>query len=108
MFEHAHARDLVVLAFVLHVAIVHAAARPPARTGPGARDLFVHIVALIVRQRDAARLNAVMLGCPQDQPAPAATDVEQAFAGLEIQLAADVIQLGLLRRIQAQSSGVLK
>ena len=52
MFEHAHAGDLVVLAFLVHVAVIHVPNFHPVRQAPGG-DLFDQIVALIVRQRDA-------------------------------------------------------
>ena len=37
-----------------------------------------------------------MLGRPQQQRAPARTDIQKTLAGLEHQLAADVIELGFL------------
>ncbi len=55
------------------------------------------MVALLGRQRDAGGVHAVVLGGVQDQRAPAAADIEQAHARLEIELAADQVELGPLR-----------
>ncbi len=63
-------------------------------------DLRAHVIELVLRQRDAARLDAVVLRGPEDQAAPAAADVEQGLAGLEHQLAADVIELLRLRLVE--------
>ena len=52
---------------------------------------------LVLRQRDAVRPHAVVLGGPQQQAAPAGADVEEALALAQHQLAADVVELGLLR-----------
>jgi len=41
-----------------------------------------------------------MLGRPQDQSAPTAADVEEAFAGLQIEFAADVFEFLLLGEIE--------
>ena len=66
----------------------------------GVRDTFARQFELAVRQRDADRADAVVLGRVQDQPAPAAADVEEAFAGAQTQLAADQVELGELRVLQ--------
>ena len=41
--------------------------------------------------------HAVVLGGVQDQRAPAAADVEQPHARLQVELAADQVELGALR-----------
>jgi hypothetical protein len=43
----------------------------------------LHMVELVARQRDAMGLH-VMLGRPEDQPAPARAYVPEALAGLEL------------------------
>jgi hypothetical protein len=55
---------------------------------------------LLFRQRDAERLDAMMLCRPQDQAAPAAADVEEAFAGPQVELATNVFEFLLLCEIQ--------
>jgi len=43
-----------------------------------------------------------VLGRPQQQGAPSGADVEVALAGLQHQLAADVVELGFLRLRQRE------
>ena len=57
---------------------------------------------LVARQRDARGIHAVVLGSPQQQAAPAGADVEEALALAQLQLAADVVELGLLRLGQCE------
>src|SRR6266480_3792770 len=45
-------------------------------------------------------MNAVMTSGRHDQPAPATSDIEQAFSRFEAKLAADVIELLSLRTVQ--------
>ena len=68
---------------------------PVLQTFFGNQALHMHV--LVVRQRDAGGVHAVVLGGPQQQPAPARADVQKTLARLQPQLAADVLQLGLLR-----------
>ena len=60
-------------------------------------DEPLHMRMLIARQRDARGVHAVVLGRPQQQAAPARADVQEPVPGLQLQLAADVVELGLLR-----------
>src|SRR3954470_15897196 len=48
---------------------------PPAQ--PALLDQPVHVGVLVLRQRDAGGVDAVVLGRPQQQPAPAGADVEE-------------------------------
>ncbi|MCY1550216.1 hypothetical protein D9M68_864520 [compost metagenome] len=57
---------------------------------------------LVLRQRDAGGLHAVVLGRPEQQPAPAGADVEEALALAQHELAADVVELGFLRLRQRE------
>ena len=104
MLEHADAGDLVVQRGRGQVEIVPKLdADAFLQTGlldPG-RDEIV----LILRQRDAGRLDAVMLRRPEDQATPAAADVEHPLAGRETKLAADVIELLLLRLVERVAFG---
>ena len=63
----------------------------------------LHMIELVARQRDAMGVHAIMLGRPEDQPAPAGAYVPEALARLELELFADVIELGLLRLRQAHA-----
>ena len=80
MLEHADARDLVVLHVVGEIEII---AQLHAHTilESSRCDLRDNEVALISGKRDAGRLDAVVLRSPEDQTAPAATDVQQRLAG---------------------------
>ena len=99
MLEHADAGDLVVLHALGQVEIV-AKLDVHAILEPARGDFGDDEVALILRQRDAGRLDAVMLRRPEDQATPAAADVEHPLAGRETKLAADVIELLLLRVVE--------
>ncbi|MPM21501.1 hypothetical protein SDC9_67945 [bioreactor metagenome] len=43
-----------------------------------------------------------MLGGPPQQATPARTHIQKTLAGLQVQLAADVVELGLLRLRQTE------
>ena len=76
----------------------------PAR--PELLDLLARQGELLLRQRHAVRLDAVMARGVADQRAPAAADVEEAIARLQPQLPADHVELVALgacrdRRVQS-------
>ena len=96
MLEHANRRYFVKGPVFGQVAVVAQLDAHPLAQALGVYQLL-HMRMLVFRQRDAGRIDAVMLGRPQQQRAPAGADVEEAFAGLEHQLAADVVELGFLR-----------
>src|SRR6185312_9235666 len=62
-------------------------------------DAAARPLVLLRAQRDADAVDAVALGGEAQQPAPAAADIEQPLFRPELQLAADVIELLLLRRV---------
>ena len=102
VLEHADAGDLVEVRraeALLEFAIIELQDLDAIRQS-GVRDTFACQFELAVRQRDADRVHAVVLGGVQGQPAPAAADVEEAFAGAQTQLAADQVELGELRVLQ--------
>ena len=100
MLEHADADDLVEHGVARHVPII-----PEFHADPILQPFFINqaqtVLVLVAAEGDAVGDYAIMHGGPTDQRAPAATDVEQAFAGFEPQLAADVIKLVALRLVQA-------
>src|SRR4249920_1503214 len=57
-------------------------------------------LGLLGAYRQTYRLHAVVAGGMNDQGAPTATQVEQAQPRPQAQLAADVIELGILRRAE--------
>ena len=63
-------------------------------------DALVRELGLRLGQRHAERFHAVVLDRVHDEPAPAAADVEEPFALAQPQLAADVVELLLLRRVE--------
>src|SRR6185295_7482155 len=96
---HAHARNLVERA-VVDLAVVGDAdlkavgeARAP--------DALAGVLGLGLGQGHADALDAVARGGVDEQGAPAAADVEQSLAGREAQLAADELELALLRGLEA-------
>ena len=81
-------------------------------TEPLALDRRLRPRGLLAGQRHAERTDAVLARGMANHPAPAATDVEQAHAGLEAELAGDQLVLGRLRlveviaRVAEQRTGV--
>ena len=65
-------------------------------------DEPLHMRMLVARQRDAGCIHPVMFGRPQQQAAPARPNVQKPVARLQLQLAADVVELGLLRLGQGE------
>ena len=106
MLEHADRGDLVEGLGLRQLAVVAQLDRDAA-----AQAAFVDQPAdmrvLVFAQRDAVRLHAVVFGGPQQQRAPAGTDVEETFARAQHQLAADVVELGFLR-LHERHAGVAK
>ena len=98
MLEHADAGDLVVTAELGYVAIVLQPDFAAILQTEGG-DAFFRIGVLVVGQRHADRVRA-LLRRADDQPAPAAADVEQAVAGPQENLAQDVVELVALRLVQ--------
>ena len=99
VLEHADRADGVVRT-VVHVAEVGEAhldaVAQAALGGPLAGQL-----GLRTRERDADGVHAVVLGRVQQHAAPPTADVEEAHAGLEVELAADelvLVRLGVLQR----------
>ena len=68
---------------------------------PARADFLAHVIELVLRQRDAGRVDAVVLGRVQKisppQPQPMSSS---AFTGGETQLAADVLELLFLRFVE--------
>ncbi|MPN41460.1 hypothetical protein SDC9_189006 [bioreactor metagenome] len=102
VLEHADRADLVERLHITHLPVV-AQLDPDLALQALLGDQVLHMLELVARQRDAMGLHAVMLGRPEDQPAPTGTDIPEALARLELELFADVIELGLLRLGQAHA-----
>ena len=96
MLEHAHRGDLVEALRLVQFAVV-----AQFHAHPALQALFLdqplNMRMLVLRQRDAGGVDAVVLRRPHQQAAPAGADVQELLAGLEHQLAADVVELGFLR-----------
>ena len=99
VLEHPHADQLVVAFRRIEFPIV--AHFDPATVGKsGPADPFVCQLGLGLVQRDPVGLDAVLPRRVEGQSSPSASDVEQAFAPLQPQLPADVVQLPFLGGIQ--------
>ena len=100
VLDHPDRGDLVVAGVgrqVAHVEVLD----PTALAESERRDALGGVVGLGARQGDAVGADAVVLGGPDGEAAPAAADVEQALVAAQAQLAADQIELvglGLLER----------
>ena len=102
MFQHADADDTVISpAFFNQVAVVDQVdLHLPLQ--PQGFNAFLPLFPLFVAQRAAIALYAVFLRRFDEQVAPAAADVKQAHARLQMQLfqnIVDLIVLGLFERI---------
>src|SRR5262249_5087680 len=96
VLEHSHARDLVV-EHVLGQLLVVPELDADATGEPARGNLAFDVPELMLRQRDARRVDAVALCGPEHEAAPAAADVEERLAGGKPELAADMVQLARLR-----------
>ena len=95
VLEHAHRGDLVEGLRHLQLTVVAQLHADPALQA-ARLDQLLHMGMLVARQGDAGGIDAVMFGRPQKQTAPAGTDVQEPLARRQAQLAADVVELGLL------------
>src|SRR6185436_777645 len=95
MPEHLNTRDLVKGLSGAKISIV-TDFHPRARVQPLALDPGASIVGLRRAERNAGRVNAILGGGIDQETAPPAANVEQAFAGAQTELAADQFQLGYL------------
>ena len=98
VFVHTDAGDLVERA-VDDLAVVADPDLDSARQARGV-DPCARELCLRGRQRHADAAHTVLLGGVDEQRPPAATDVEQALAALEAQLAADELELALLGSLE--------
>ena len=92
VLDHADRGDLVEAGVRGQVTIVAVLDRA-APLEPFPADALGRVVGLRLRQGHAVGAHAVVLRRPDRQAAPAAPDVEQGLAGLELELAADQIEL---------------
>jgi hypothetical protein len=96
VLEHAHRGDLVERPVGGQLAVVAQLDRDaPAQAARV--DQALHVGVLVAAERDTVGLHAIVLGSVDKQAAPARTDVQEALAAPQHQLAADVVELGLLR-----------
>src|SRR5215208_6717326 len=99
VLDHSNAGDLVVAVAGDERAIV--AYRDAAPIGkPRFVDPLFRQRCLILAQRYPGRVDAVVLRGVDDEPTPAAADVEETLPGFETQLPANEIELGLLRNVE--------
>ncbi len=98
MLEHAD-RDDAVEAAGLFTIVAHMEADPVGETGL-AHPLGRHL-RLLLGEREAGHLDAVLAGEVERQPAPAGADVEHALAGLKQELGGDERLLCPLRLVEA-------
>ena len=95
---HPDARDLVERLLVELAIVEHA--HLDAVAEPGGGDALARELRLRLRERHAERAHAVVSRRVQDERSPAAADVEHPLAGLEAELAADQLELALLRAFE--------
>src|SRR5215472_768978 len=105
MLVHTDRDDLVEDRFAGDIAIILAAHLHSAGQ-PGVSDSPSGFIDLRLAEGDADGGDAVVRRRPADQPTPAAANVEQPIAGLEPQLAADMIKLLLLCGVEIFAAGL--
>ena len=99
MLVHSDRDDLVENRLSRNFAVVPTADFDPAGKTVGGGAIF-GISELLIAERTADAVDPVTGRGPAQQAAPAAADVEKPVTGLEPQLAAEAIELLLLRRIE--------
>ena len=99
VLEHPDAYQLVK-GFFIQIAVV-GQLHPTAIRKPQLFDARPSPFHLRRTQGHAHGLHAVALGHIGEQAAPTAADVEQTITRLQTQLAADMLELGLLRGLQS-------
>ena len=99
VLHHADAGDGVEALAARAVAVVGDAEVDPVRD-PGRGGALACKRGLRLRQRDAGDVDAVLARGVDREAAPAASDVEHPLPGLERQLAADQLELRLLRLLE--------
>jgi hypothetical protein len=99
VLDDPHRRDLVVAGAGRQVAVVAVLDEAAPLEAKGL-DAGGGPVGLRPGERHPVRRNAVVLRRPDREPAPAAADVEECLAGLQPELAADEIDLVLLRLLE--------
>ena len=101
VLAHLDRADRVELrSLVRQFAVVLQAHLDPVGRGPARRCGLRRSRAARADSVTPVALHAVVLGGVQDQRAPAAADVEQPHARLQVELAADQVELGGLRVVQ--------
>ena len=104
MLVHAHGNDLVIVYLIRHFTVVPTVDLDlPLKSHRS--DPLARIRELLIAQRNADPLDAVARSRPAQQTTPAAANVQQPLARLEPQLAADMLELLLLRGIQILLAG---
>jgi len=104
MLIHADRDDFVEDCLSGNVAVILAAYLDSAGQ-PGGSDSPPSLVDLRLAEGDTDGGDAVARRCPADQPTPATANVEQPIAGLELQLAADMVELLFLCSVKILLAG---
>lgn len=99
VFEHAHRGDGVEGPELREIAIV-AHLRPDQVVEPSGFGGSIGFGRLAFGERHADRLEAIVLGCEDDQRAPATANVEEALARFQLEFAADEVELRLLGGVE--------
>jgi hypothetical protein len=99
VLEHADADHLVEAAILRQVAVIENLQVDLVGQALGLDPLPAEF-QLLLAQGDAEHLGAILTGGKTRQPAPTAADIEQVVTGLQPQLAAQVIELVLLRLVE--------
>gem|GEM_PF-2828945 len=99
VLEHADTRDLVEDRFPFKVLVIPQLDRYPILK-TGERNALLCDFQLLLTECDTMGLDTVMFCRMDDQRAPSAIDVQEAVPRPELELAAYVVELGLLGLLQ--------
>ena len=99
MFGHAHGDDLVISLRFVHLAII-TYVDVTAIFQSCLLDPLASQFGLLGTEGDAVCLHAIVLSGIDDQRAPTAADIQQTLPRLQAQLAAKVLELLFLGRLQ--------
>src|ERR1700734_1023509 len=104
MLKHADTDNLLKTAHIIQVAVI-THFHPALLLQASALDSLIGQRCLLFAESDAARFNSIISGGVNDQATPTATDVEQALAGTQTELSAEIIEFSHLGRVEALVSG---
>ena len=103
MLKHANAHNFIEAAWLFQRAVI-AHVRPTTTLQAGLDNALIGEFRLVLAERDAESVHAIVLGGMDNQTTPPTTNVEQPLARAQTQLAAQVIEFAHLGSVRTSSA----